>query len=81
MELKDAVQLMLIEDPKDRLKAEYYQLKIRLEKLHEFLEQYNAGKIDPEPECSIKALADQESYMKKYKTMLGVTVVTEDIEL
>ena len=34
MELKDTIDLMTSEDYKDRFKAEYYQTKIRYDKLH-----------------------------------------------
>ena len=33
MELKDTIDLMISSDYKDRFKAEYYQVKIRVEKL------------------------------------------------
>lgn len=33
MELKDTIELMQSEDYKERFKAEYYQVKIHLEKL------------------------------------------------
>lgn len=38
MELNQTVDLMLSDDYKDRLKAEYYQLFIRLNKLDRFIE-------------------------------------------
>ena len=37
MELKDTIDLMTSEDYKDRFKAEYYQTKIRYDKLHKML--------------------------------------------
>lgn len=37
MELKDTIKLMKSNDYKDRFKAEYYQLKIRKEKLQKML--------------------------------------------
>ena len=40
--LEDTVPLMLSNDPKDRLMAEYYQLTIRLEAIDERLEQLRA---------------------------------------
>lgn len=39
MELKDTVDLMLSDDFKDRLKAEYYQLTYRIEKLEEYIDE------------------------------------------
>lgn len=37
MELKDTIKLMESDDYKDRFKAEYYQVKIRREKLQKML--------------------------------------------
>ena len=39
MELKDTIELMQSEDYKDRFKAEYFQLKIRYDKLKAMLEK------------------------------------------
>ena len=36
-DLKDTVDLMLSDDPKDRLRAEYHQAKIRIVKLWRYL--------------------------------------------
>lgn len=41
MELKDTVPMMLSEDYKERFKAEYYQLKIRKEKLSNMLDNWD----------------------------------------
>ena len=41
MELKDTVNLMLSEDFKDRLKAEYFQLENRYKKLNEYITFHN----------------------------------------
>lgn len=43
MELKDTVQMMESEDFKERFKAEYYQTKIRYDKLHQMIVKYEAG--------------------------------------
>lgn len=44
MELKDTAILMVSSDYKERFKAEYYQLKIRLEKLKCMLQKGDNGK-------------------------------------
>lgn len=49
MELKDTIELMQSADYKDRFKAEYYQTKIRYEKLHSMTIKYEAGTLDFEP--------------------------------
>lgn len=43
MELKDTATLMVSSDYKERFKAEYYQLKIRLEKLKCMLQKWDNG--------------------------------------
>lgn len=45
MKLKDTAKLMESGDYKDRFKAEYYQLKIRLNGLSEMLKKYKAGTL------------------------------------
>ena len=40
MELKDSIELMFSKDYKERFKAEYYQLCVRLKKLENFVENY-----------------------------------------
>ena len=44
MELKDTTTLMVSSDYKERFKAKYYQLKIRLEKLKCMLQKLDNGK-------------------------------------
>lgn len=81
MELKDTIELMNSNDYKDRFKAEYYQTKIRYEKLHKMLIRYEAGTLGFEPTCPISTLEDQEYYMKDYLKMLEVRAEIEKIEL
>lgn len=80
-DLKDTIQLMISKDYKDRFKAEYYQTKIRLEKLYEMLVRYDAGTLGFTPECSIALLKDQLSIMRDYLYALQVRAEIEGIEL
>ena len=68
MELKDTVDLMLSEDYKNRVKAEYYQLKIRIEKLEAAIKGYDSGEVnlDAPPEL----FRQQLDYMINYKSIL-----------
>ena len=43
MELKDTIEMMNSSDYKERFKAEYYQVKIRAEKLDDMLNKYKLG--------------------------------------
>ena len=52
MELKDTIELMTSEDYKERFKAEYLQLKIRVEGLRKMLIKWDADKLDFTPVMS-----------------------------
>lgn len=81
MELKDTIELMNSEDYQDRFKAEYYQTKIRYNKLHSMIIKYEAGNLDFEPKCSIELLKEQASFMGNYLYRLEVRAEIENIEL
>ena len=81
MELKDTVELMNSEDYKERFKAEYYQTKIRYNKLHRMIIKYEANKLTFEPKCSIEILKEQASYMGNYLRVLEIRAEIEDIDL
>lgn len=51
-ELKDTIELMNSEDYKERFRAEYYQTKIRYEKLHKLIIKMEAGTCDFTPSCA-----------------------------
>ena len=46
MELKDTIEMMNSDDYKERLKAEYWQTKIRCEKLEATLLKYTHGTLE-----------------------------------
>jgi hypothetical protein len=79
VELKDTVDLMLSEDYKDRVKAEYYQLKIRIEKLKAAIRGYDNGEVnlDAPPEL----FRQQLDYMINYKGILEQRASYEGITL
>ena len=84
MELKDTVDLMNSEDYNDRLKAEYFQTKIRydkLHKLHKMLVKRAAGTLDFEPKCSVALLTEQKRYMGEYLRVLETRAEIEGIDL
>ena len=65
MEMKETVDLMLSEDRGDRLKAEYWQTKVRLEKLDNYIKLAEAGK-EIEAEDSLEVLMAQGTAMHEY---------------
>lgn len=81
MELKDTIELMNSEDYKDRFKAEYYQTKIRYEKLHRLIIKMEAGTCDFTPSCSLEIYKEQAKYMGMYLHTLEVRAEIEKIEL
>lgn len=81
MELKDTIELMNSEDYKERFKAEYYQTKIRYEKLHRMIIKYEANTLSFEPKCSKELLKEQANYMGNYLRMLEIRAEIENIEL
>lgn len=81
MELKDTVDLMNSEDYNHRLKAEYFQTKIRYDKLHKMLVKKAAGTLDFEPKCSVALLIEQKRYMGEYLRVLETRAEIEGIDL
>ena len=81
MELQETIDLMKSSDFKDRFRAEYYQLKIRLQKLVAMLDKYKAGTLEFTPKCSIEILDKQCELMKAYLRILEERATIEDVEL
>lgn len=81
IELKDTVEMMNSADYKDRFKAEYYQTKIRYEKLHKMTIKYEAGTLNFTPSCSLELLNEQKRNMGMYLHALEVRAEIEGIEL
>lgn len=68
-------------DYKERFKAEYFQTKIRYEKLHRMIIKYEAGTLEFEPASAISILKEQQRFMGMYLFMLEVRAEQEGIEL
>ena len=81
MELIDTVYLMTSDDYKDRFMAEYYQVKIRYQKLKSILDKYEEGTLDFEPSCSISLLMIQREIMEDYLNVLQDRAIVENIEI
>ena len=79
--LKKTIKLMKSEDYKERFKAEYYQTKIRYDKLHTMIVKYEAGKLDFTPSCDIDLLKKQKRAMGEYLYCLEVRAEIEEIVL
>ena len=81
MNLNDTIDMMNSNDYKERFKAEYCQLRIRADKLYNFIVKYDAGTLDFVPDCSIGLLKDQLSAMHDYLYALRVRAEIEKISL
>ena len=81
MELKDTINMMQSEDYKERFKAEYYQTKIRYDKLHDIIVKYEAGTLNFEPTCSLDIFKKQITNMANYLYVLEVRAEIEGIIL
>lgn len=81
MELKDTIDMMNSDNYKDRFRAEYYQTKIRYEKLHRMCVKYEAGTLSFTPSCSLDILKQQKSAMGQYLYCLELRAEIENIEL
>ncbi|WP_415331020.1 crAss001_48 related protein [Clostridium perfringens] len=81
LQLNETVQMMASTDYKDRFKAEYLQLKIRIEGLSNMLKKYKKGTLTFEPTCSYELLHTQLVYMECYLNTLEERAKIEGIEL
>lgn len=81
MELKDTIKLMESKDYKERFKAEYYQTKIRWEKLSDLIARYNSKTLDFKPKCSLDFLLSQYNAMGVYLNLLRMRANIEEIRL
>ena len=94
--LQNTVNLMTSADYKDRFKAEYWQLKIRYEKLKAFNTKIEAARMGqhghyndnsvnitdmPKHDCPVELLREQQNIMGNYLHTLEVRAVFENIDL
>lgn len=86
MELKDTVELMLSNDWKDRLKAEYWQTKIRWVKLNSWIVKCSNDSSIFSPKCSFELIAQyihMYNYlcnMEKRAEISGVDLGLKDLD-
>lgn len=81
MELKDTISLMTSVDYKDRFLAEYWQVKIRYEKLYEMCEKWDEGELNFTPTCDRGTYESQLYYMINYLMVLEERAELENINL
>ena len=81
MKLKETVPMMESTDYKDRFKAEYLQLEIRVNDLRNMLKKYKNGTLTFKPSCSYDLLNGQLKAMELYATYLDERAEIEEIDL
>lgn len=87
MELKDTYQKMISSDYKERFIAEYWQTKIRYEKLRNFCNRIEVGEMtegkipEPEHDCPLELLREQQNIMGRYLHILELRAIIEEVDL
>jgi hypothetical protein len=81
MTLEETKDLMCSADYKERFKAEYYQLKIRYEKLKDMCKKWDKGELDFTPTCPRNTYDYQLAYMSGYLKILKKRAEFEGVEL
>ena len=79
--LADTIPYMNSSDYKDRFIGEYWQTRIRYDKLHDMTVRYEAGKLNFTPSCPLDLLKEQKKYMGMYLNKLEIRAVLEEIDL
>lgn len=86
-ELKDTVEAMTSKDYKSRFIAEYEQTKIRYEKLKHLCDRIEVAQMmhnftaEPEHDCPLELLREQQKYMGLYLSCLEKRAIIENIVL
>ena len=81
MKLNETIEMMNSADYKERFKAEYLQLKIRMTGLGNMLKKYKEGTLTFEPSCSYDLLNAQFKAMDLYASFLEDRAAVENIDL
>lgn len=74
-------EMMNSKNYKDRFIAEYFQVKIRLDKLKEMLKKWDEGSLDFSPICPRSTYDMQVEAMTYYKNVLEARARIEQIVL
>lgn len=87
IELKDTIPQMTSSNYKERFYAEYWQTKIRHEKLKNFCNKIEVGRVwnsgldEPEHDCPFEMLRDQQRMMGEYLHILELRAIIEKVDL
>lgn len=81
MTLEMTKDMMTDADYKTRFRAEYWQTKIRYDKLRRMLVKWEVGTLDFTPTCPKVLLTEQASYMGNYLRVLEIRAEMEGVDL
>ena len=81
MKLSETVEMMNSADYKERFRAEYFQLKIRVNGLKNMLDKWDKGELNFIPTCPREIYNDQMEYMMNYMTVLANRAYLEHVDL
>ena len=87
MELKETIDMMTSDDYSERFVGEYWQLKIRRDKLKHFCDRIIVSQMEgcrieaPKHDCPDELLLRQLRVMDQYIDILEMRAVVEGIEL
>ncbi len=81
MELKETVELMNSNDYKERFLAEYFQVKIRYDKLKAMVEKWDKGELNFTPTCPRTIYDTQLQAMENYLKVLELRAKIENVDL
>ena len=81
MKLSETAEMMNSADYKERFRAEYFQLKIRVNSLKNMLDKWDKGELDFTPTCPREIYNDQMEYMMNYMTVLANRAYLEHVDL
>lgn len=84
--LEDTIEFMMSSDYKERFVGEYFQTKIRYEKLKSYTTRIAAAEMcmkvtEPPHDCPYHLLREQQRAMGEYLSNLEVRAVIEGINL
>ena len=80
-DLKQTIELMNSNNYKERFKAEYWQTKIRYEKLHKIVIKIDAGTLPFKTDTPSHLLESQANFMGNYLRILEIRAEIEGINL
>jgi len=81
LQLKDTIKLMISPDWKERFLAEYFQTKIRYEKLHKMIVMREVGRVGFETPIPLDSWKEQAHHMGMYLYELEKQAAIHGIEL